>query len=141
MKITHVISELIAGGGERVAVELANGAVKAGHQVSLIVSFPEYESVILPRVDNRVMVQYVSGRKLPILLRYLNVIRFIRLNDWVFTQDVIHVHLTFGAVFGVLVKFWTRFFCIKKPIVVETYHSVGMPMPKWRRWFRDACEW
>jgi len=51
-------------------------------------------------------------------------------------QDILHCHLTFGAVFGVMVRFFRPLLGSQKPIVLETYHSVGMPMPPVYRWVR-----
>lgn len=50
-----------------------------------------------------------------------------------FEQDVLHCHLTYGAVFGTLVQFWRWVMREPKPVVVETYHAVGMAIPALHR--------
>ena len=51
---------------------------------------------------------------------------------WLANQDIIHCHLTYGAIFGSVVKILCE---SKKPSVVETYHAVGMPIPSLNRSF------
>jgi glycosyltransferase involved in cell wall biosynthesis len=59
----------------------------------------------------------------------------MRHRAWLAEQDIVHCHLTFGAVFGAAVRALTAL-GKSRPTVVETYHSVGMPMPPLNRWLR-----
>jgi len=53
-------------------------------------------------------------------------------------QDIIHCHLTYGAAFGaaaaLLLKKMRR---NKKPVIIETNHAVGMPVPGFNRWLHS----
>jgi glycosyltransferase involved in cell wall biosynthesis len=59
---------------------------------------------------------------------------------------VLHCHLTYGSVFGSIAKIILKnLFGEKHPVIIETNHAVGMPVPKFKRWihahlssFRDG---
>lgn len=133
MKITHILPPLTRGGAERVAVDLANQAARAGHEVTLVSAYPVASESRVDGIDPRVAVQYVTGRpsrfgKYALLGPWL-----IARRDWLLGQDVIHCHLTFGAVAGTAVQMLRRAFSRRRPVVVETFHAVGMPIPGWKR--------
>jgi glycosyltransferase involved in cell wall biosynthesis len=54
---------------------------------------------------------------------------------WLAEQDILHCHLTYGAVFGTAVGLWRAALGAQQPAIVETYHAVGMPIPPLHRWF------
>lgn len=136
MKILHVISGLTKGGGERVAVELANEAVAMGDRVTLLVGWPEDPAFLQHRIHPSVQLKFVARSK---KLAYLKIIPFIMGNKkWICSNDVLHCHLTFGSLFGTWVNIILRFLLRnKKPIIVETNHAVGMLVPKFSRWLHS----
>lgn len=137
LKITHVINALIKGGGERVAADLANQAARDGHQVTLVAAWPVDSTQLRDTLHPDVQVVYASkapGSKLSV---YLGLFPWLwRHRFWVAEQDVLHCHLTYGAVFGSIVRFFRPILGLRKPAVVETYHSAGMPMSALYRWIR-----
>ena len=143
MKIVHVVPALTKGGGERVAIDLANHAVDSGDQVSIIAGWPVESKLLLNAVNPKVSVCYVSQSKTSKIGRYFNLISWvIRNRFWLANQDILHCHLTYGSIFGTIVKILRNG---KQPSIIETYHAVGMPIPRLNRWlhallakYRDA---
>jgi len=132
MKIVHVLSPLTKGGGERIAVELANHAAKEGHQVTILAAYPVDPTLLQDAIDPSVNVRFVSLNK---GAKYLAMISWLRKNrKWLFEQDILHCHLTFGSVFGTLVYMMRKLNKSKKPQILETYHAVGMPIPARHQW-------
>ncbi len=116
-------------------IELANREAAAGHEVSVVSGFrlPEERSHqgLSEAVDLRFITQRPSGG-VPV---YAALVHWIwRNRDWLGEQDVIHCHLTFGAMFGTLLKPLLALSRRGGPAIVETYHAVGMPIPNWQRW-------
>ncbi|HIL34688.1 MAG TPA: hypothetical protein EYG28_04710, partial [Nitrospiria bacterium] len=107
MKIVHVLPALTKGGGERVVVELANHAARAGHEVSIIAAFP-VDSALLPNVLHPdVRVRYVSDLVDSRVGKYLCVLPWLwRYRLWLAEQDILHCHLTYGSMFGSVVGTW-----------------------------------
>ncbi len=137
MKITHVLNALIKGGGERVAVDLANQAVDDGHEVTVIVGWQVDPAILRNELHSNIKVFDITLLKTSNLRLYLNVFIWLCRNSfWLAKQDIIHCHLTFGAVFGSMVIFFRTFFLVRSPAVIETYHSVGMPVSAWHHWLR-----
>lgn len=133
MKIVHVLPALTKGGGERVAVELANHAVRVGHQVTLIAGWPVDPALLRDALIPEVHVVYLSISTESAIGRYFSLIPwFWRHRLWLADQDILHCHLTYGAIFGTIAKALRRG---KRPSIVETYHAVGMPIPWLKRWF------
>ena len=139
MKIVHVLPSLARGGGERLAIELANRQVDAGHEVSFVIGGSLPAERIHGGLDPRVRVHEVStksGRS-----RYGAMLPWVwRNREWLRSQDVLHSHLTYGALFATA---FMRFSPSKRPAIVETYHAVGMPIPRAARWLhaRMASQW
>jgi glycosyltransferase involved in cell wall biosynthesis len=137
LKITYVLNALIKGGGERVAVDLANQAVDDGHEVTVIVGWQVDPAILRNELHSNIKVFHISLLKTSNLRLYLNVFIWLCRNRfWLAKQDIIHCHLTFGAVFGSMVIFLRTFFLVRSPAVIETYHSVGMPVSPWHHWLR-----
>ncbi len=135
MKIVHVLPALTKGGGERVVAELANHAARAGHQVTIIAACPVDSALLRDALHPDVRVRYVSDSVDSRLGRYFRVLPFLlRYRSWLAEQDILHCHLTYGAVFGTAVGILRRVSGARRPSVVETYHAVGMPIPTLHRW-------
>ena len=135
LKIMHIVPALTKGGGERVALELMNHAVSSGHQVTLILAFPVNPLLLFYLLRPEINVIYMAGENNSKITRYIKAFFWaIRHKKTVLSQDFIHCHLTFGSFFGSLI--WgLKLVCRKKhPFIVETYHSVGMPMSLYMRW-------
>jgi glycosyltransferase involved in cell wall biosynthesis len=132
MKIAHVIPELVKGGAEQVVVNLANEGIQAGHDVSIILARSADPRLLKWKLDSRVRVHVVSmdGSRSG----------YGAIPPWVWNNrhllhdfDVIHCHLTFGAIFGVALKAIGNFNSSRRPVIVYTVHAVGMPIPAWKR--------
>lgn len=135
MKIAHVLPALTKGGGERVAVDLANQFAADGHDVALIaasrVDPALREFALSEEVELRFVRQHLQA---PGWREYGSIIPWIFAHrDWLASRDVIHCHMTFGVAFGVAVGLLRSLFEHSRPVVVETCHSVGMPIPRTNR--------
>lgn len=136
MKIVHVVPFLSKGGAERVAAELANHASLSGHQLTVIASSPVDPSILRNYLDSNVKVIYVNDSASKKIDRYFNILPWLWSHRlWLFEQDVIHCHLTYGAVFGLLVHMLRSILRKQYPVIVETYHAVGMDIPLFHRRF------
>jgi glycosyltransferase involved in cell wall biosynthesis len=131
MKITHVIPALTRGGAERVVVDLANAAAGRGHDVTILVGHSGDPSLF--SIDPRVTLQAIRSRG-PVRAVYLHLLPYVwRNRGWLFEQDIIHCHLTLGAVFGSILGRLRRLLGRTSPKILETSHAVGMPIPEGRR--------
>lgn len=136
MKIIHVISSLVKGGGERVTVELANKAVEKGDDVTFIVGWPLDPLMSQNDINSKIKIIYLSNSKIS---AYLSILPWIVKNrDFLNRSDVLHCHLTYGSFFGCVVNYFFNIFSLKRKfILVETYHAVGMHIPKVNRWIHS----
>ena len=134
MKITHVLSCLKKGGGERVVVELANIGAQKGNAITIIAGWPVDRDYLQKNIDPGVTVKFIGHSR---NIAYLKIIPWIIKNrKRLYNEDVLHCHLTFGAVFGSIAHILLKNILRKKsPVIVETYHAVGMPIPKFNRCF------
>ena len=131
MKITHVIPALTRGGAERVVVDLANAAAGRGHDVTIVIGHSGDPSLF--SVDDRVNIRAIRPRG-PVRAVYPHLLPYIwRNRRWLFDQDIVHCHLTLGAVFGSMLGRLRRLFRRTRPKILETSHAVGMPIPEGRR--------
>jgi glycosyltransferase involved in cell wall biosynthesis len=134
MKIVHVLSGLTKGGGERVVAELANAAVQNGDEVTIIAGWPVDVVYLQNDIDTRVNIKFVNPTQKGAYFKMLPFI--IKNRKWLSQQDVLHCHLTYGSVFGSMVNIFLKKILFKKgPAIFETNHAVGMPVPKFNRWF------
>jgi glycosyltransferase involved in cell wall biosynthesis len=117
-------------------VELANKAVESGDEVTIIAGWPVDPEYLQNKINPKVNVKFISRSK---KYAYLQIIPWILKNrKWLIGNDVIHCHLTYGAVFGSLAYIIFRKIAGKKtPIIIETNHAVGMPVPKFNRWIHS----
>jgi glycosyltransferase involved in cell wall biosynthesis len=136
MKIVHVISGLTKGGGERVAAELANKAAEKGDEVTILAAWPVNPEFLQNSVSHEVEIKFVSETN---SFAYLKIIPWIFKNkNWLANADVLHCHLSYGAVFGAMAKIILRKILRKNnPVIIETNHAVGMPVPKINRWMHS----
>ena len=127
-RIAHALPLLTPGGAERVAVELARHAALAGHAVTLILAHPsETDGHLRQRLPESVELAYVSPRPTGRLTRYLRALSWMwRRRRWLAELDVLHCHLTYGAFVGSLVYMGRGVSGRRGPLVLETYHAVGM---------------
>ena len=131
MKITHVIPALTRGGAERVVVDLANAAAGRGHDVIILIGHSGDPSLF--SIDDRVQIRAIRPRG-PVRAVYPHLLPYIwRNRGWLLEQDIVHCHLTLGAVFGSILGRMRRLFRRKRPKILETSHAVGMPIPEGRR--------
>lgn len=137
MRIVHIVPSFARGGGERLVIELANRQAAAGHDVHVIVGhrLPDELTHILPDPDVRVT--FLSPRPLARTQRYLAGLRWLARNrSWLIQQDILHAHLTYGAVLASIFRIFTRTAPeSRRPAIIETYHAVGMPISSFVRWF------
>ncbi len=136
MKIVHVISGLTKGGGERVVAELANKAAEKGDIVTILAGWPVDPDFLQNSLHKTVEIKFVSNTN---SFAYLKIIPWIFKNkNWLSNADVLHCHLSYGAVFGAMARLILRKLSRKKsPVIVETNHAVGMPVPKINRWMHS----
>jgi len=127
LSILHMIPALTKGGAERVAVDLANASAREGHGVTVVAGWKVDEQVLRVRLDPSVRVIYMTEMPGGILQRYGAGLGWLLKNrKWLAVQDVLHLHLTQAAVFGTLLYFLRNITRASRPVIVETYHSVGM---------------
>ncbi|MCH8615870.1 glycosyltransferase [Sphingomonas sp. SM33] len=141
MKILHVLPSLARGGGERLAIELANRQVAAGDKVTMVLGHPLPKDRAHDGLDRRVKVHLVSDKPMGRLGKYPEMVRWISANrSLIADHDVLHCHLTYGALFAAGARALAG---RNGPAVVETYHAVGMPIPRIQRWFHAqlAGQW
>jgi len=135
MKIAHILPALSKGGGERVAVELANHQARAGHEVSVIAAWAVAPALLQDSLDPSIKVSFISMAAPSRLERYLAMPAWIwRHRRWLAGQTILHCHLTYGAIFGTAVSLLRTLSGAGAPAVVETCHAVGMPIPSLQRW-------
>lgn len=133
MKIVHVVPALTKGGGERVAVDLANAAVADGHEVAMLLAYPVDPALLQDRLDTRVELRFLRHRPSR-FAPYLELPGWLRRHrSWIASRDIVHCHLTFGTVAGSMIQALRGWWKLDRPAVVETYHAVGMNIPRWRR--------
>lgn len=132
MKIVHVLPSLIMGGAERAAIDLANWQASQGNDVTLAVGWKDPNDLLRGAVEPAVRIEYIgtSQRK-----RYVQGLWWVwRRRSWLAVQDVAHVHLIYGAVLGTALYLLRPEGLKPRPLIVETYHAVAMPIPGLQRW-------
>jgi glycosyltransferase involved in cell wall biosynthesis len=138
VKIVHVVPGLIKGGGEHVAALLANEATKSGHEVTIVAASRTDPRLLQESLHPKISVAFVSCGARTRAGRYISLPWWIMSRrEWLMQQDIVHCHLTYGAVFGAAVHLMRRLMDRNGPAVVETYHAVGMPIPALHRSFHS----
>ncbi|AQR75537.1 glycosyltransferase [Sphingomonas sp. LM7] len=132
MKITHIIPALTKGGAERVLIDLANEAAAAGHDVTVVLGAPVAPELGQAMLRPDVRIRFIS-QSFSKLARYGRLPVWLAGNwRWLREQDVVHCHLTLAAILGTGIGWLRRLSGSSRPVVVETFHGVGMPI-KWRQ--------
>lgn len=138
MKIVHVLPALTKGGGERVMAELANHASRSGHEVTVLAACPVDSSLLQDSLEEEIQVVFIRSSAEKKLLWYFSIFAWIwKKRSWLKGQDVVHSHMTYGAVFCTILWFYLKLFRVDGPIVVETCHSAGAPIHPLRRKFYE----
>ena len=116
-------------------VDLANHAAAAGHEVTVVAGQKVDEALLRNELSDAVRVDYIveaGGRG----GRYLAALPWLwRHHRWLARADIVHCHMTFAAVLGSIIHLAKR--RRRRPVVVETYHAVGMPIPTLLRWLHS----
>ena len=137
LKIAHVVPALTKGGAEHVVINLANAAARAGHSVTILAAVPMPSEQAPGMISEQIERRYISrGSSSPRLVYPKLILWMLRNWSWLESQDVVHCHLTFGAIFGTLLQIVRG--RRARPAVVETYHAVGMAISPRRRTFHAA---
>lgn len=134
MKIVHVIPALTKGGAERVVIDLANAAASRGHEVAVLVAVAAPSEHMPGQLGSKVELRVISRKAASVRSSYARAVGWmLRHRRWLLSRDIVHCHLTFGAVFGTLLQIVRALSRSRTPAVVETYHAVGMPIPRRER--------
>jgi glycosyltransferase involved in cell wall biosynthesis len=131
MRILHFIPSLIRGGAERVLIDLANAAAHRGHQVAIVAAVRNSPELMPTALRSDVELRYVHPRGGVRAAQVRLVPWTIANRKWLLSHDVVHCHLWLGTEFG---AFLQRIRGRRQtPAIVETYHAVGMQIPKFHR--------
>jgi glycosyltransferase involved in cell wall biosynthesis len=134
MKITHLNPALTKGGAEKVLVDLANLAVRRGHDVSIVSAMAVDPALLQEQVDPRVKLHFVCPRGSSKYAAYGSMLPWLARNwRWLQHQDVVHCHMTYGALLGTALRARRIVARTSSPRIVETFHGVGMPIRPWQR--------
>lgn len=129
MRIVHAIPALTRGGAERVVVDLANEAARRGHEVTILTAVAAPPELLPGPLHAAVSLRQVTPSGISRRWAYTKMLGWaLRNRRWLLTQDVIHGHLTFGSMLGWVAR-WLRAARRRLPVVVETYHAIGAPIP------------
>ena len=139
MKITHFNPALTKGGAEKVLVDLANLSVQRGHEVSVVSAIAVDPALLQDQVDARVKLHFVCLRDSRKYAAYAAMLPWLWKNwGWLGQQDIVHCHMTYGALLGTALRFRRGLSRRNVPHIIETFHGVGMPI---RRWQRTLAAW
>lgn len=145
MKILHVLPTLGKGGGARVVIDLANYAIRNGHEVSMIVvqDSPVQNIGITQLIDPRIKLVFalqetadtpLSGSNYDTYLKALYWLKFliyITINLSLFKkQNVVHVHMPIASIGGSYLFILKKFFKKFQYVVIETVHSDSKSLKK-----------
>jgi len=127
MRILHVIPTLSKGGAEHVVVELANASMISGDEIAVLLSYPVDYDLNQQFLGTDIKVYFVSPKQIARIFQHIKLPFWVNKN-WKFLDgfDVIHCHLTFGLIFGLLVSIRRRISGARKPKLVATCHMVGV---------------
>ncbi len=135
MKIVHILPALTKGGAERVAVDLANEMAAQGHELTLVAGHPVDPAILASRLSPSVDLRFINPSRPGRLAKYRDAGPWVKREwDWLAGQDVVHAHMTYGGFVAGQIRKRRRRLKAAGPAVVETCHSVGMPMRAHMRW-------
>lgn len=130
LKIVHVTPSFAKGGGERVVIDLANEQAALGHDVTIIAGRADGLQHARHALDERIAIKVIAPHSARMTRVYVALPGWqLRHHAWLRSRDIVHCHLTMGAVFGTLARVLVRGLG-RRPIIVETYHAVGMAIPR-----------
>ena len=113
---------------------MANQAAEAGHDVTIIAALAtdaaQWPAPLHPKVALRLIAAGAS-RTIAVYPRLPG--WMLKHRRWLLGQDVVHCHLTFGAIFGASMQALRLLAGTKRPAVIEDESFVGMAVPMWRR--------
>lgn len=119
-------------------VDLANGTVRSGHRVTVVAGWDTDESLMSSRLLAEVEVITMMSKRPSTASRYLRGLLWLHRNSsLIWAADIVHVHLTQSSILGTVVYLCRKFLRKNRPLVIETYHSVGMPMSRILRWLHS----
>ena len=134
MKITHLNPALTKGGAEKVLVDLANLAARQGHEVTIVSAIAVDPALLQEQVDLQVKLHFVGPIGGDKNAAYRAMLPWLNRNwHWLATQDVVHCHMTYGALLGSAIRVRRAMARSEKPRIIETFHGVGMPIRPWQR--------
>jgi glycosyltransferase involved in cell wall biosynthesis len=133
LRIAHLVPALVKGGGERAAADLANWQVGQGHKVTMIAGRFADERLLRANLDPRIEVRYLSRRPGRLGHYLAGPIWLFKNRRWLSGFDLIHGHLSFSAAMLTLLYFWRWLIGWQRPALIETYHAVGMPIPRYAK--------
>jgi glycosyltransferase involved in cell wall biosynthesis len=140
MRILQVIPSLSKGGAEHVVVELANASVDSGDEITVLLAYPVDYDLNQRFLRSEITVYFLSPKQISRLFQYIKLPFWVNKN-WKFLDgfDVIHCHLTFGLIFGLIVSLRRKISGARKPKLVATCHMVGVGGSLER--FNRACSY
>ena len=133
MKIVHFVPWLVKGGGERAAVDLANWQIGQGHDVTIVSGIKVDERLLRNDIDERANVIFVVERPSRGMLYLRGLAWLWRNRQWLRACDVLHAHMSFPAFLLTVFYFYRLLMREWKPLIVETYHAVGVYIPGFDR--------
>lgn len=139
MRVVHVIPSLGPGGAERVVTSLALHQRKLGYDVGVLTqSAGTSESDALRRggVD---LVEWGGTSRAALMAR--SGAWLARSRRELMGADVLHVHLTFGSVFGAASRLLGAISTRNRPVCVETDHATGMSVSAKTRVVSQIGSW
>lgn len=129
LKILHIISELTPGGAEKVVLDLAEYQSAQGHDVTILSPYNVGPAQVRSTPDGVAQTYLADGDSAAAkgrFRKYFAMLRFIvGQRAWINGFDTVHLHLTFGAIFGWIYSFIAG---ADQSVLIETNHSAGMPM-------------
>lgn len=130
MRILQVLPYLTKGGAERVVVELSNSLHKGNHSVTILLAHPVDPGLNQNQIGEKVLVHFVSRKKTNLFFTYFK-LPFWILRNWksLNSYDVIHCHLTYGLIFGIMALLVKK----RRVRVIATCHSVAMDIDPVRK--------
>ncbi len=148
LKILHVLPTFCKGGGEKLVHDLANDQVERGSFVDILCFFNNVDqgAFLKESLNSKVRLKYVTnitqsqslGNRIEhvfqkIKLYLLAFQWFFRNRSYVYSFDIIHVHLTYGAYFGTLAYLFRN--TSSRVKIVETNHSDSSSLKGGLKWF------
>jgi len=132
LKALFIIPSLKIGGAEQVIYDLSKSLSFKNHQISILLQRLEIHKKF-SEISNFTDIEE-SSSSTNIFICYLQSFFWLLKNlRYISSHDVIHVNLTFGAFMGNLIYLFRFLGLVKNIKIIETNHSVGMPI-KWWQW-------